>query len=75
MKELPLAEIERLYHRDYYLSDCEGFEDFARSRGTRLPRRLAKCKDLLAPRPGERFVDIGSGRGSEQDDPASYSRS
>lgn len=52
-----------LYDRGYYLGDCEGHEDFRRTAGRRLGRRLKKCLALLQPQPGERIVDIGSGRG------------
>jgi SAM-dependent methyltransferase len=43
--------MENLYHRDYYLKDCEGFGEFLRTQGRKLPRRLAKCLALAALRP------------------------
>ena len=59
----PLDAEECLYNRNYYLTDCEGYQKFIRSRGRLLSKRLAKCVDLLELKPGERFVDVGCGRG------------
>ena len=54
---------DTLYDRDYYLRDCEGFQEFVRTRGRKLPRRLRKCLDLLCVQPEERVIDVGCGRG------------
>ena len=54
---------ENLYHRDYYLKDCEGFGEFLRTKGRKLSRRLAKCLALAAVKPLERVIDVGAGRG------------
>lgn len=54
---------ENLYHRDYYLKDCQGFEEFLRTRGKKLPRRLAKCLTLADVKPFEKVIDVGAGRG------------
>jgi len=59
----PTAPINRLYTRDYYLSDCEGHAEFARTAGRKLSRRLAKCLSLSRAKPGEHWVDVGCGRG------------
>ena len=53
----------RLYDREYYLGDCEGYREFARSDGRKLSRRLRKCLYLLELRPDEVFLDLGCGRG------------
>jgi len=57
------SQIDRLYHSDYYLSDCEGHSEFRRTRGQKLSRRLAKCLELTRARPGELWIDLGCGRG------------
>ena len=54
---------QALYHREYYLNDCEGFREFLKSRGARLSRRLAKCLALAGPEPRELILDLGCGRG------------
>ena len=57
------SQIDRLYHTDYYLRDCEGHTEFRRTHGQKLSRRLAKCLVLTRARPGELWVDLGCGRG------------
>lgn len=54
-----------LYSREYYLSVCGGWEEFARSQGRTLPKRLERSLALAgsAIRPGARLLDIGAGRG------------
>jgi SAM-dependent methyltransferase len=51
------------YDRAYYLQDCEGFLEFARTQGRKLPRRLAKCLSLALREPVRTALDIGCGRG------------
>ena len=66
MSNLPattLETINRLYHRDYYLRDCEGHREFRRSGGRKLSRRLSKVARLVDPGTGTCVVDIGCGRG------------
>jgi SAM-dependent methyltransferase len=58
-----VIRLEHLYTRPYYLADCDGHREFARTYGRKLPKRLAKCLACLAPRPGERILDVGCGRG------------
>lgn len=57
------GSLRGIYSRQYFLSDCEGYREFLRTWGKKLPKRLAKCLDLLAPSPGELVLDIGCGRG------------
>jgi len=57
------VDLERLYQRDYYLSDCEGFREFQKNWGKKPSRRLTKCLKLLSPALGQRIVDLGCGRG------------
>lgn len=52
-----------IYHREYYLEDCEGHREFARHRGLRPSRRLKKVVELLRVRKGDRVIDLGCGRG------------
>ena len=57
------CQIDRLYHSDYYLSDCEGHSEFRRTHGRKLSRRLTKCLELTQARAGELWIDLGCGRG------------
>ena len=61
--QLDLATIRALYHRSYYLADCEGHRQFRTSHGHRLSRRLTRCLGLLAAAPGMHVLDVGCGRG------------
>ena len=58
-----MVDLEQLYSRAYYLSDCEGFSEFHKTWGRKPSRRLAKCIELLGPGRGQRIVDLGCGRG------------
>ncbi len=58
-----MSLIEKLYSRDYYLDDCEGFQEFKKSSGRKLSRRLKKVLHLAAVKAGERAIDLGCGRG------------
>ena len=58
-----MPSIEKLYTREYYLDDCEGFQEFKRSFGRKLSRRLQKVLHLAAAQEGEQAVDLGCGRG------------
>lgn len=51
------------YTRDYYLTSCQGHEEFISTYGRKLPLRLKLPYDLAAIRSGMRIVDIGCGRG------------
>lgn len=52
------------YSEDYYLTDCEGYDNFERvdAGGVASPR-LSAALGLVQPTPGERILDVGSGRG------------
>lgn len=58
-----MVDLEELYGRSYYLSDCEGFQEFCKTWGRKPSRRLRKCVKLLRPSPGQRIADLGCGRG------------
>ncbi len=52
----------RCYDEAYFLTACEGYETFEQHTSAVSPR-LAADLALLAPRPGERILDVGCGRG------------
>jgi SAM-dependent methyltransferase len=51
------------YDEAYFLTACEGYEEFASSEGQHLSRRLEQAFALAAVTPGMRVLDIGCGRG------------
>ncbi len=51
------------YTQDYYLDECNGYKEFAQSRGESLPKRLAYPLDLAQIEAGQYVLDIGCGRG------------
>jgi len=52
-----------LYDHAYFLSACEGYEEFAASEGRELSRRLRAAFAVAEVRPGMRVLDVGCGRG------------
>lgn len=52
-----------LYTNDYYRTSCQGYEEFAISRGGILPPRLDVPFRLANIQPGMRVLDVGCGRG------------
>jgi ubiquinone/menaquinone biosynthesis C-methylase UbiE len=51
------------YTRDYYLSSCQGHEEFISSKGKILPLRLSLPLELAQLSEGMQVIDIGCGRG------------
>ena len=51
------------YDETYFLSACEGHEEFRSSEGTHLSRRLSQSFDIAQVVPGMRVLDVGCGRG------------
>mgnify|MGYP001156736574 FL=1 len=52
-----------LYDEDYFLSACEGFDEFKLTRGSQLSPRLKKSLECANIEPGMKVLDIGCGRG------------
>ncbi len=52
-----------LYTEEYFLTACEGYNEFASSEGEHLSRRLAAAFALAAVEPGMTILDVGCGRG------------
>ena len=52
-----------LYTEEYFLHACEGYEEFTRSQGELLTRRLQLAFEVAAVTPGMKVLDVGCGRG------------
>jgi len=52
-----------LYTEEYFLTACEGYDEFLASEGEQLSRRLAAAFDLAAVEPGMKVLDVACGRG------------
>ncbi len=52
-----------LYDKDYFLTACEGHEEFLRTQGENLSRRLREAFAVASVEPGMRVLDVGCGRG------------
>ncbi|NLF74366.1 MAG: methyltransferase domain-containing protein, partial [Chloroflexi bacterium] len=52
-----------LYTEEYFLTACEGYEDFIASDGENLSRRLKAAFELAAVEPGMKVLDVACGRG------------
>lgn len=52
-----------LYTEEYFLTACEGYDEFIASEGEHLSRRLRDAFAVADVRPGMRVLDVGCGRG------------
>ena len=52
-----------LYTEEYFLTACEGYEEFTESQGDRLSRRLSEAFAYAEVKPGMQVLDVGCGRG------------
>src|SRR5215813_1577886 len=52
-----------LYTAEYFLTACEGYDEFIATEGEHLSRRLKAAFALAAVEPGMKVLDIGCGRG------------
>jgi ubiquinone/menaquinone biosynthesis C-methylase UbiE len=52
-----------LYDTAYFLSECEGYEEFTATGGRLLSNRLATALAYADVQPGMRVLDVGCGRG------------
>jgi len=59
--ETPLPSA--LYTEDYFLTACEGHEEYVESHGAHLSRRLSAALAVASVEPGMRVLDVGCGRG------------
>ena len=58
-KSLPSS----LYTEEYFLTACEGYDEFLESEGRHLSRRLSDAFSMADVQPGMRLLDVGCGRG------------
>ncbi|WP_424914154.1 class I SAM-dependent methyltransferase [Thermanaerothrix sp.] len=52
-----------VYNKEYFLSECDGYEEFIAHKGKVLPKRLALSLERARVKPGMRVLDVGCGRG------------
>lgn len=52
-----------LYTEEYFLTACEGYDEFVSSEGEHLSRRLKAAFEIASVQPGMKLLDVGCGRG------------
>jgi ubiquinone/menaquinone biosynthesis C-methylase UbiE len=52
-----------LYTEQYFLTACEGYDEFLASEGAHLSRRLTQAFKVAAVTAGMKVIDVGCGRG------------
>ncbi|MGI6235864.1 MAG: methyltransferase domain-containing protein, partial [Christensenellales bacterium] len=63
MKHQNYKKLRDYYDSHYYLGDCGGYELFSKTNGSQLDERLLAIYYLTNPKPDERILDMGFGRG------------
>jgi cyclopropane fatty-acyl-phospholipid synthase-like methyltransferase len=68
MSESPAGKQQKplpstLYTEEYFLTACEGYDEFLASEGEHLSRRLQDAFKVAEVQPGLRVLDLGCGRG------------
>jgi len=63
MSENPKPLSSELYTEEYFLTACEGYDEFIESEGRHLSRRLNDAFELAVVEPGMKVLDVGCGRG------------
>ncbi len=53
----------KLYTKEYFLTACEGYNEFIATEGENLSRRLNAAFALATVEPGMKVLDVGCGRG------------
>jgi ubiquinone/menaquinone biosynthesis C-methylase UbiE len=59
----PAPVAQELYTEEYFLTACEGYEDFLNSDGENLSRRLKAAFEYAAVEAGTKVLDVACGRG------------
>jgi cyclopropane fatty-acyl-phospholipid synthase-like methyltransferase len=59
----PKPVSQELYTKEYFLTACEGYDEFVQSEGEQLSRRLSAAFALAEVRTGMKVLDVGCGRG------------
>lgn len=59
--EAPLPS--ELYDEAYFLTACEGYDEFLKTEGEHLSRRLRQAFEFASVEPGMSVLDLGCGRG------------
>ncbi len=60
-REVPLPS--ELYTEDYFLTACEGFDEYIQTDGENLSRRLKQAFEFASVAANMRVLDLGCGRG------------